>query len=250
MINKTIEKISDLKSKTMLIKKDLANAFRHVFVIKINWWLLGFKWQKQCWINWFLFFELRTFPFLFNLFVKNINWIICKKKWQCIYYLNDFLIFIFSNDDYQTYEEFFVELCNQLDINIKIEKDFVKLIAIFLNIELNIVNMTVRLPADKQKAALEKIDVVLKTKSISYEILKSLVSLLFFTCKVVIFERFFLRHLYDALAASKRGHHIKINKTMKIDLLWWNEFLSKWNDVHFLKRIKSIAEIYINISNN
>ena len=47
-VNKTIEKIFNLKSKTMLIKKDLVNAFRHVFIIKTNWWLLKFKWQKQC----------------------------------------------------------------------------------------------------------------------------------------------------------------------------------------------------------
>ena len=79
-VNKTIEKISNLRSETMLIKRNLANAFRHVFIAKANWWLLEFKWQKQCWINQFLFFELKTFPFLFDLFVKNINWIICKKK--------------------------------------------------------------------------------------------------------------------------------------------------------------------------
>ena len=249
-VNKTIEKIFDLKSKTMLIKRDLTDAFRHVFVVKADWWLLEFKWQKQCWIDWFLFFGLRTFPFLFDLFVKGINWVVCEKKWQCIYYLNDFLIFIFSENDYQTYEEFFVKLCKQLDINIKIEKDFAKLIAIFLSIELNIVDMTVRLPADKQKAALEKIDVVLKAKSISYEVLESLVGLLFFACKIVIFEKFFLRHLYDALTPSEWKHHIKINKTIKIDFLWWNEFLSKWNDVCFLKRIRFIAEIYTDVSNN
>ena len=249
-VDKAIEKIFDLGSGTMLIKKDLADAFRHVPVAEINWWLLGFRWQEQCWINRFLFFGLRTFPFLFDLFVKNINWIICKKKWQCIHYLNDFLIFIFSDDDYQTYEKFFAELCNQLNINIKIEKSFVKFIAIFLNIELNIVNMIVRLFANKQKTVLEKIDVVLKTKSISYEALESLIGLLFFACKVVISEKSFLRHFYDALAASEREHHIKINKTVKIDFLWWNEFLSKWNDVRFLKRIKFIAEIYTNVSNN
>ena len=249
-INKTIKKIFDLKPETMLIKRNLTDAFRHVFVVKADWWLLEFKWQRQCWINRFLPFELKTFLFLFDLFVKNINWIVCKKKWQCIYYLNDFLIFIFSKNDYQTYEEFFVKLCKQLDINIKIEKISAELIAIFLNIELNIVDITVRLFTDKQKAVLEKVNAVLKTKSISYEILKSLVGLLFFVCKVVIFERFFLRHFYDALTASKRGHHIKINKTVKIDFLWWNEFLSKWNDICFLKRIKFIAKIYIDVLNN
>ena len=110
--------------------------------------------------------------------------------------------------------------------------------------------MTARLSADKQKAVLEKVDAVLKTKSISYEALKLLVGLLSFACKVVIFGRPFLRHLYDALAASEREHHIKINKTIKVDLLWWNEFLLKWNGVRFLKRIRFIAEIYINVLNN
>ena len=148
------------------------------------------------------------------------------------------------------YEKFFTKLCKQLDINIKFEKNPAEFIAIFLNIELNIVDMIIHLFADKQKAVLKKIDVVLKTKSISYEALKSLIGLLFFIYKVVIFERFFLRYFYDALATSKWKHHIKINKTMKIGFLWRNEFLSKWNDVCFLKRIKFIAKIYTNISNN
>ena len=89
------------------------------------------------------------------------------------------------------YEEFFAELCKQLNINIKIEKNFAKLIAIFLNIELNIVDMIVHLFVNKQKTVLKKIDVVLKTKSISYEILELLVGLLFFICKVVILKSFF-----------------------------------------------------------
>ena len=110
--------------------------------------------------------------------------------------------------------------------------------------------MTVHLFADKQKTVLEKIDAVLKTKSISYEALKSLIGLLFFACKVIIFEKSFLRHFYNASTASERGHHIKINKTIKVDFLWWNEFLLKWNDVCFLKRIRFIAKIYINVLNN
>ena len=224
MINKAIETIINLSLKTMLTKKDFANAFRHIPIIKSNWWLLEFMWQKQCWIDRFLFFELKTFPFLFNLFVKNINWVVCKKKWQCIYYLNDFLIFISFGDDCQMYEESFTKLCKQLDINIKIKKNSAGLIAIFLNIELNIVNMTVHLSANKQKTALEKINAILKSKTIAYEILKSLVGLLFFTCKMIVFEKLFLRHFYDALTASEWKHHLKMGKTLKIDFLWSNEF--------------------------
>ena len=104
-----------------------------------------------------------------------------------------------------TYEKFFVKLCKQLDINIKIEKNFAKLIAIFLNIELNIVNIIAHLFIDKQKAVLKKINVILKTKSISYEVLELLIGLLFFICKIIIFEKFFLRHLYDALTTSKQN---------------------------------------------
>ena len=117
------------------------------------------------------------------------------------------------------YEKFFAELCKQLDINIKIEKNSAELIAIFLNIELNIINMIVHLFADKQKTALQKINAVLKSKSILYEILKSLIGLLLFICKIVVFKKSFLRHFYNALKASKREHHIKIIKTMKINLL-------------------------------
>ena len=167
----------------------------------------------------------------------------------------NFFIFIFSNDDCQMYEKLFAKLCKQLNINITIQKNPTKLIMIFLDIELNIVNMTVfnlvcSSVREQTENDFKKINVVLKSKSISYKILESLVGLLYFACKMIVFEKSFLWHFYDALIASKREHLLKIDKKLKINCFWWTEFLPKWNDVCFLKCIKFVVKIYIHVSNN
>ena len=55
-----------------LIKRDLADAFRHIPVAPQDHWLLGFFWNEQYWLDCFLPFGLRTSPYLFDLFAKGI----------------------------------------------------------------------------------------------------------------------------------------------------------------------------------
>lgn len=57
----------------ILLKKDLADAFRQVPVAECDWWLLGFHWDGAYWIDRFLSFGLRTSPYIFNLFAKGLH---------------------------------------------------------------------------------------------------------------------------------------------------------------------------------
>lgn len=77
----------------VLIKRDLADAFRHIPVANEDHWLLGFQWDNAFWSDYFLPFGLRTAPFLFDLFAKGLHWIlIARLNWAYIlHYLDDFL---------------------------------------------------------------------------------------------------------------------------------------------------------------
>lgn len=60
----------------ILMKKDLADAFRHVPVAESDWWLLGFQWDEAYWIERFLSFGLRTSSYIFDLFAKGLHWML------------------------------------------------------------------------------------------------------------------------------------------------------------------------------
>ena len=59
-----------------LVKRDLADAFRHMPVAISDWWLLGFFWDGVYYFDRFLPFGLRTSPYLFDLLAKALHWML------------------------------------------------------------------------------------------------------------------------------------------------------------------------------
>ena len=57
----------------VMFKKNLANTFKHIFVIILNRWLLDFCWNDEFYMKLFLSFNFRTVLFLFDLFVKTLH---------------------------------------------------------------------------------------------------------------------------------------------------------------------------------
>lgn len=60
----------------IMVKRDLADAFRHIPIAESDFWLLGFFWAGFYYIDRFLPFGLRTAPFIFDLFAKALHWIL------------------------------------------------------------------------------------------------------------------------------------------------------------------------------
>ena len=60
----------------ILIKRYLADAFRHIPVAPDDHWLLGFCWDGTYWTDSFLPFGLRTSPFIFDLFAKGLHFLL------------------------------------------------------------------------------------------------------------------------------------------------------------------------------
>ena len=76
----------------VLLKEDLADAFRHIPVASCDRWLLGFQWSDVFYMEAFLPFGLRTAPFLFDLFAKALHFILIHVLgWSIVlHYLDDF----------------------------------------------------------------------------------------------------------------------------------------------------------------
>ena len=61
----------------------------------------------------------------------------------------------------------------------------------------------------------------------------------------IIFAAFLWR-----INSIRTGRSFKNGQNVENRFFWWSEFLLKWNNVRFLKRIKFIAKIYTDVSNN
>lgn len=203
-----------------LVKRDLADALRHVPVAKSEWWLLGFFWQGYYYFDRFLPFGLRTSPYIFDLLAKGLHWmLIAVLGWAVVlHYLNDFFAILPPGVDELRYQQEFDILCEALGLRVNHKKDICDTIAEFLDIELDSIAMEARLPPKKLDKARTAVTAALRDSFITHSNLQSLLGFLSFAAKVVVPGRAFLRRLFDALRSNTRRH--RITTDMRLDLEW------------------------------
>ena len=123
-VNEAIDHIFSMGRGCILVKRDLAEAFRHIPVSEADWWLLGFSWDGNYYLERYLPFSLRTAPFIFDLFAKSLDSILMDAGWQTIHYLDSFLAILERGPDIDPdkYKLFFYYMCYQLYLSINIKR--------------------------------------------------------------------------------------------------------------------------------
>ena len=241
-----------------LIKRDLANAFRHIPVAPQDHWLLGFFWEGRYWLDCFLPFGLRTSPYLFDLFAKGIQFVIeaddcIHASFSALHYLDDFLGIGRPGVNPTIYEDRFHAACDTLGIQINHSKSVTGTTAQFHGIEIGTLAMQARLPPTK----LSKVQTLIRhfspQRSTHLAELQSLLGYLPFCAKVVPIGRSFLRRLFDATRGNHRAptHHtgtsrnhwhtgnkhsppIQMTNDMRADPHWWRDVLPAWNGISLI----------------
>jgi hypothetical protein len=232
-----------------LVKRDLADAFRHIPVSPQDWWLLGFRWEDTWWYDKFLPFGLRTSPFIFDLFSRGLKWILQHELgWTAVlHYLDDFLAVLAPHLDAAQYAADFDSLCTDLGFTVKHKKSYAGTRTDFLGLEIDTAAMEARLPSEKHAKALLLVRTYLRRRSITLLELQSLIGFLSFAAKVVPLGRPFLRRLYNALSCySASPHHPRarrITPQMKEDLRWWLAFLPQWSGISIIRPTRE--EVFI-----
>ena len=101
----------------------------------------------------------------------------------------------------------------------------------WLGIQVDAANMTLSIPHDKVKAALEVVKKYIGAKSISKRQLQSLIGTLVHVAKCVEPARIFISRLLHALRGCGDRWYIRVTDDMRADLQWFDEFLTPWNGV-------------------
>ncbi|KAF2787253.1 hypothetical protein K505DRAFT_397112 [Melanomma pulvis-pyrius CBS 109.77] len=206
----------------ILIKRDLADAFRMVPVALAHRWLLGFISDRACYTERCLPFGLCIAPFLFNLFAEGLQWILESAlpptdEWELLHYLDDFITLCTGRtllEALPVFDERYRAITAALSVPPNNDKDEHGTCTTVLGIEIDSLAMTARLPADKLARAQRDVDTALSRKSISLKEAQILAGFLNFCARVVTLGsarlsslfRFMREHYSprDALATRSR----------------------------------------------
>jgi hypothetical protein len=222
---------------SILVKRDLEDAFRHIPISPLDWPLLGFHWDSTYYADCFLPFGLRTAPYIFNLFAEAFHWILGQALapffTEVVHYLDDFLFISPPATDWTVLDTIISTTAETLGLSIKEKKNRQGTVVDFCGLEVDTTLYVVRLPNDKKDKALSMLRPFIVSPplstpqtSISLSELQSLTGFLAFASYVVPLGRTFTRRLYNMLFHFPQGQpnlRRRVSSEALKDIHWWYE---------------------------
>lgn len=219
-------------------KMDIRHAFRLCPVRPADWPLLVMYWDNQYYVDTRLPFGSRSSPYIFNTFADILAWILIHvfAISYVLHYLDDFF-FADKCNKLQPHMDTAVQAFQWLGVPLATEKLEGPLQQItYLGIEIDSLNFTIRLPADKLLALNSELNSWSNRRSCTKQELLSLIGKLSFAAKVIKPGRMFLRRLIDLSTTAKHlRHHIYLNAEARADIKWWCNFLPCWNGISIIQ---------------
>jgi hypothetical protein len=257
-----------------LSKLDISNAFRQIKVRYQDWHLLVFRWQLKYIIDVCLPFGLRSAPPIWDRIASKFAYIL-DKLMTLIYYVDDYLFItkfdyngncgistsgtstqsfnihqssrlatIVKNDNYTASQANARKLLDAAIrvadiISLQLAKDKVEgpsHYLDFLGIEIDTINMTATLPADKLNALIHSIKATINRQRITIKHTQSIIGRMIHASKIIHPARTFISRLLAAVSLANANHakHVIITPSIKSDLIWWTCMLSEWNGTSVL----------------
>ena len=240
-VDHVAEVVASYPPGALLAKVDVESAYRLVPVHPVDRPLQAVEWAGALYVDPMLPFGLRSAPKIFNALADGLEW---HLRWlgvrHVFHYLDDFLIAGPPGSPkcaaaLKSLDVAFSSLGVPLAEH---KRDGPTTCLTYLGIEVDTVAGQLRLPAEK----LERLRTLLQEwgdrKVCQRRELESLIGVLSHAAKVVRSGRTFLRRMLDLLHGVPmhrlRPHPIRLNRSFRSDLAWWQLFASEWNGVSFL----------------
>ena len=230
--------VSRLGDGALMAKVDIESAYRLVPVHPDDRPLLAMLWEGHVYVDPMLPFGLRSAPKIFNALADALHWHLQQSGVGHIqHYLDDYIIIGPPHSPQcGVFLQILLRECSSLGVPIAEHKTCGPTTClVFLGIEIDSVKGELRLPHDKRTRLQTLLQQWGDRKVCSRKELESLIGLLNHACKVVRSGRAFLRRMIDLL--HHRPHesfHIRLNRSFRSDLAWWQTFLPQWNGISFL----------------
>jgi len=222
---------------SFLVKADIKEAYKIVPVHPEDQHLLGVEWEGVILMDKTLPFGLRSAPKIFSAVADAAQWILKKEGVnRSLHYLDDYVLVAGSISSAMAQKRILINTFTRLGIPLEESKlEGPSSCLSFLGIEVDTVNLQLRLPHSKLVDLLETLERCIEHESLRKHDLEHLTGLLQFTTKVVRPGRPFLRRLYALQSVGSFPNHlVRLSRGAQADILWWFYFVKQWNGVSLL----------------
>jgi len=250
-VDKVFDLVIQAGRDSLIVKKDIQDAFRIVPIAPQQRWLFGFEWEGKYYQEACLPFGLATAPVLFNLFAEAFEWMLkhLLQWFDTTHYLDDFIRVIPKQQAHTLTqaEKDYIDLTNALGIPRNISKDYCGTIIEVLGIEIDTSVFEARLSAQKLSKAFIVTEACLSQVSLSLREAQQLCGFLNFCCKVVRTGRSFMGSLWEFIAAFDTGPPARrrINFCLREDIRWWHTTLPLINGIVFFDDInRQVVQVF------
>lgn len=218
-----------------IIQNGLKNAFRLIPTRPSDFKPLGFCFRELYYFDKALPFgasiscsTFEEFSTFLELCVKQRS----NSKWL-IHYLDDFLGAENTDVACQKAMAIFRTIMQEINVPLADEKtEGPSEVIIFWGLELDSLNMIVRIPREKIDEVVTKVKAMLLRKKSTLKEMQSLIGSLNFCCRAIAAGRPFCRCLINAICGlTKPFHHLHITEAMKLDLRLWLWFFRHHNGI-------------------
>ncbi len=245
-VDEVVTRVLELGKGTMIAKADVKAAYRNVPVHPKDRWLLGMEWNGETYVDGTLPFGLRSAPLLFTALGDAIEWVASREGgWWIRHYIDDFVtVGRTDTDDCARAMGALKATCSELGMPLdEAKEEGPSEVLTFLGIEIDTVNMEVRLPQAKVNELMGTLERWRGMKSCRRRDLESIVGSLNHACKAVRPGRAFKRRLQDLLTSVKRDNRrVRLNAEARADLEWWWQFGLQWNGTAFMTSLEVAGE--------
>lgn len=234
--DQAIHMIQDMGRGCLLGKLDIKSAFRLLPVSPSEFDQLGFVFDGK-------FYYDKAMPF--GCSISCASWEKVSTFLECItklesqngdlkHYVDDFLFAGEPGTDHcLNIMNTFISCAGQMGFPIASEKTVWPTTRIvYLGLELDSIEMVVRMPIEKIDELISKIQFVQNAKRVTLKVMQQLIGSLNFATRVIVPGRPFLRRLINSTKGiSNPHHHLRVNKGMQQDLAMWLDFFTHFNGI-------------------
>ena len=214
----------------MIYKRDLKSAYRQFGVDPRDYKYLGYYWKNEYYFDTVLCMGQRSAAMACQRSTQAVGYIHAKKGHHNCVYLDDFIGVSPLNSAWNGYFGL-GELLEELGLNESLGKACpTSNTQICLGVQFDTMKMIISITADRLTRIRQLLKEWLKKKKASKRDIQSLIGQLSFISKCVPQSRIFLNRLLSVLRGMvKQTQVIVLTDDFKLDLRWWDEFVSIYN---------------------
>lgn len=244
--------IARLGKGALMGKMDVKSAFRLLFLAESQFPLLGIQLAGKFYFDKCLPMGCSVSCATFEKFANFLQWVLETRVGVggLLHYLDDFFFAgpygtMVCRD--QMHE--FGRICSEFGVPIAEDKTFGPTqVLVFLGLELDSIEMVVRIPKEKLLDLRAKLEEILGKKKVTLKVLQQLTGLLNFCLKAIPSGRAFCRRFYDAMKSASKPHHfVRVTLGMREDLRLWLLFLDCFNGVCIIPSVDWATNEEINL---